>query len=62
MLSDEDQVRVAVFRYLFESNASGLGRDANAYYLGLGQGDDPSAELLAQFEGHSSPVKPVSAS
>jgi hypothetical protein len=61
-LSEEDQIREVVFRYQFEFNASGLGKGAGAYYLGLGHGDDPSAELMARFEGHAPPVKPLSAS
>ena len=61
-LSEEDQIREAVFRYQFEFNASGQGEGANAYYLGLGHADDPSPELLARFEAHTPPVKPLSAS
>jgi hypothetical protein len=61
-LSDEDQIREVVFRYQFEFNASGQGKGANAYYLGLGHADDPSAELLARFAGHTPPVRPLSAS
>jgi hypothetical protein len=60
-LSEEDQIREVVFRYQFEFNASGLGEGATAYYLRLGQGRDPSPELLARFEGHAPPVKPLSA-
>jgi hypothetical protein len=61
-LSEEDQIREAVYRYQFEHNASGQGKSANAYYLGLGHADDASPELLARFEGHTPPVKPLSAS
>ncbi len=62
MLSVEDQVREAVFRYQFEVSASGLGNDASAYNLGLGHGDDRSAELLAGFEGHVPAIRPLCAS
>jgi hypothetical protein len=62
VLSEEDQIREVVFRYQFDFNSSGLGTSASSYYLALGQGNDPSAELLARFEGHTPPVKPLSAS
>jgi hypothetical protein len=62
VLSEDEQIREVVFRYQFEHNASGQGESASAYYLGLGHGDDPSAELLTPFEGHTPPVKPLSAS
>jgi hypothetical protein len=61
-LSEEDQIREAVFRYQFEFNASGLGKAANAYYLSIEDNVDPSPQLLSQFEGHLPRVKPVSAS
>lgn len=61
-LSEEDQIREAVFRYQFEFNASGLGKSANAYYLGLGHGEDPAPALLSRFKGHTPPVRPRSAS
>jgi phytoene dehydrogenase-like protein len=61
-LSEEDQIRQAVFRYQFEFNASGLGKASNAYYLSVESNHDPSLALLEQFEGHLPQVKPVSAS
>jgi len=61
-LSREDQIRVAVFRYQFEFNASALGKAANAYYLSVGHYKDPSPELLNHFAAHHPVVKPVSAS
>ena len=61
-LSDEDTIREAVFRYQFEFNASGQGKAANAYFLCVEGNSDPSSQLLAQFDGHQPPVKPVSAS
>ena len=59
-LSEEDQIRKAVFQHQFEFNASGLGKAANAYYLGIEGDDDPSPLLLEQFERHLPQVKPVS--
>jgi hypothetical protein len=63
-LSDDDQVREAVFRYLFTHNASGSKDRAAVYFLALGDGDekqrDPSAALMARFAGHQPPVEPVS--
>ena len=61
-LSEEDQIREAVFRYQFEFNASGLGEAANAYFLSVEGEQDPSPQLLERFDGHRPPVKPVSAS
>lgn len=61
-LSEEDQVREAVFRYQFEFNASGQGTAANAYFLSVEGEKDPSPQLLQQFDAHRPPVKPVSAS
>jgi hypothetical protein len=61
-LSEEDSIREAVYRYQFENNVSGQRENANAYYLSLEGGSDPSDQLLRQFEGHTPPVKPVSAS
>ena len=61
-LSEEDRIREAVFRHQFEFNASGLGSAANAYFLSVEGGSDPSPQLLQQFDDHRPPVKPVSAS
>jgi hypothetical protein len=61
-LSEEDKIREAVFWYQFEFNVSGLGKTANAYFLSVEGGSDPSPQLLKQFDGHRPLVKPVSAS
>ena len=61
-LSEEDQIREAVFRHQFEYNASGLGKAANVYFLSVEGYNDPSPLLLKQFDGHLPPVKPASAS
>ena len=46
----------AFFRYKFENNYSGQKQNADAYFLEI-EGQDPSPEFLARFEGHSPPVK-----
>jgi hypothetical protein len=61
-LSEEDRIHEAIFRYQFENNASGWGKEANVYFLSVGNYEDPSPELLEQFSGHIPVVKPVSAS
>lgn len=61
-LSEEDQIREAVFRYQFEFNQSGFGKAANAYFLSVEGNKDPSPQLLERFDRHRPPVKPVSAS
>jgi hypothetical protein len=61
-LSEEDSIREAVFRTQFEDNVSGQRENANAYFLSVEGGSDPSDELLRKFEGHTPAVKPVSAS
>jgi len=61
-MSEEDQIREAVFWYQFEFNVSGLGKAANAYFLSVEDNEDPGPQLLEQFSGHRLPVKPVSAS
>jgi len=61
-LSEEDHIREAVFRYQFEFNASGLGEAAAAYFLSVEGDNDPSPQLLEQFDSHLPQVKPISAS
>ena len=61
-LSEKDLIRIAVFRFQFENNASGLGSAAHGYYLRVEGGQDPDAQLVAQFDGHEPPVHPGSAS
>jgi hypothetical protein len=55
----EPAVREAVFRALFEHNASGLGDKAGAYYIRW-QEADPDAGFLARFAGQEPPVRPAS--
>ncbi len=56
----EDDIREAVFCYQFEHNASAIQQKADYYFLALGDGQDPSPELMARFKGHSPPVLPGS--
>jgi hypothetical protein len=61
----EDDVREALFRYMFEHNRSVLQQHAKAYYLGVvgtgGKITDPSDGFMARFIGHEPPVKKQSA-
>lgn len=63
-LSVDDQVREALFRYLFEHNESGSKDSAKVYFLAIvdegGKQRDPSREFLARFAGHRPRVEPVS--
>ena len=55
-----DDIREAVFRHLFEHNASGQQKAARVFCLQLEGKRDPSPELLRRFEGHEPPVKKAS--
>ena len=46
----------AFFRYKFDNNYSGAQQNAETYFLQI-DGEDPTPEFLARFEGHSPPVK-----
>lgn len=60
--SQEDDIRVAVFRYQFLNNPSGQQQRAGVYCLSISEGNsDPSDLLMERFRGHSPPVKKVSA-
>ncbi len=59
--ADADDLREAVFRHLFDHNASAAQRSAAAYYLSV-EGRDPGADFLARFAGHVPPVLPASRS
>jgi hypothetical protein len=56
----DDDIREAVFRHLFEHNASGQQRAAKVYCLQIEGKADPSPELLLRFEGNKPPVKRAS--
>lgn len=57
----EDNIREAVFRYMFEHNASAMQQNAEVYFLAVGSRTDPSQDLMARFKGHTPRVKTVSA-
>lgn len=57
---NDDDVREAVFRHLFNHNASGQQSAAKVYCLQMEGQIDPSPELLLRFEGNQPPVKKAS--
>jgi hypothetical protein len=63
-LSQEDDIREAVFRYQFEHNASGQQKSARAYYLAILVGNkdsDPPEQFIKRFAHHKPPVRKASA-
>jgi hypothetical protein len=63
VLTVDDQVREAVFRYQFTHNASGMKERAPVYFLSLGEvgaDQNPSAALMARFANHQPRVEPMS--
>ncbi len=68
-LGHDDDIREAVFRKLFAHDFSGHGRDSGTYFVQVDGGKapgveiccwDPSDDLLARFQTHVPPVKPLS--
>lgn len=62
--SQEDDIREAVFRYLFNYNASGQQSKTHAYCLGIVVGEkkiDPSDQFMKRFAHHKPPVRRASA-
>ena len=57
---NDDDVREAVFRHLFDHNASGQQKNAKVYCLQIEGKLDPSPGLLRRFEGNQPPVKKAS--
>jgi hypothetical protein len=57
---DEDDVREAVFRHLFDHNASGMQKNAKVFCLQIEGKQDPSSELLRRFDGNEPRVKQAS--
>ena len=51
LAADED-IREAVFRHLFDHNASGQQKAAKVYCLQIEGDKDPSPELLRRFDGN----------
>lgn len=56
----DDDVREAVFRHLFDHNASGQQNAAKVFCLQIEGKRDPPPELLRRFEGNRPPVKKAS--
>ncbi|MEJ2444831.1 MAG: hypothetical protein P8Y42_15525 [Exilibacterium sp.] len=59
--NQEDDIRETVFRWQFEHNASGQQQKAKAYYLQIGEKDDPSDVFIKRFDEHKPPVRKASA-
>lgn len=62
--SQEDDIREAVFRYLFDHNLSGQQSRAHAYCLAIMVGDkkiDPSDRFMERFAHNKPPVRKASA-
>lgn len=59
-VADEDDLREAVFRHLFDHNASGLQKNAKVFCLQIEGNRDPSPELLRRFDGNEPRVKQAS--
>ncbi len=61
-LTQEEDIREAVFRHQFDHNASGQQKSAHAYCLAVGDKDaDPSEDFLKRFAHHKPPVRKASA-
>jgi hypothetical protein len=61
-LSQEDDIREAVFRHQFEHNASGQQKSAHDYFLAIGEKNaDPSDEFMKRFAHNKPPVRKASA-
>src|SRR5271170_1845824 len=63
-LSQEDDIREAVFRHQFDHNASGQQKSAHAYCLAIFWNDkasDPSKQFMKRFAHHQPPVRGGSA-
>jgi hypothetical protein len=61
----EDDIREAVFRYMFDHEARQQKPYAKYYFIGIGkvgEGDDPSEEFMKRFEGNVPIVKKMSQS
>ena len=58
--ASDDDIREAVFRHLFDHNASGQQRAAKVFCLQIEGKADPSPELLRRFEGNEPRVKKAS--
>jgi hypothetical protein len=68
-LTLQDSIRIAVFQYQFEHNASGQQQTAKVYFMsvmilndstGYWEDGDPGRQILHYFDGNIPPVKPFS--
>lgn len=59
-LAGDDDVREAVFRHLFDHNASAQQKAARVFCLQVEGEQDPSPELLHRFDGNEPRVKKAS--
>jgi len=57
-----DDVREAVYKYMFDKYMPELQADVEIYYLAVGSRSDPRSDLVERFKGHVPPVRKVSAS
>jgi hypothetical protein len=53
----EDDIREAVFRYIFQHSATQQHPYAKAFYIAVEQDKDPSEQFLKRFVGHQPPVR-----
>jgi len=60
--ADRLDVIEAVFRHLFNKNASAAQRSVEYFFLSVDDSTDPPPELLARFQDHKPIVLPVSMS
>lgn len=60
-ISQENNVREAVFRYQFQHNSSVQGQRAAVYCLSIGEKNtDPSDDFMKRFAGFKPPVRKAS--
>ncbi|MEO7110270.1 MAG: hypothetical protein ABI183_07535 [Polyangiaceae bacterium] len=57
---DVDDVREAVFRHMFGSNASGQGSHAGVFCLLIENSQDPTPGFLARMKSVKTPIEPMS--
>jgi hypothetical protein len=57
---DADDVREAVFRHMFGSNASGQGKNAGVLCLEIENSQDPTPGFLARMKNVKTPIRPAS--
>lgn len=55
-----DSLLKAIFDYQFANNRSSIGKDADTYFIGFENQQDPDVDFLRRFDGHVPSVEPVS--